>query len=200
MSNIPITNGNGKISFDELSEEVLKILREGSSKDKVIDEKYKIVDTTGAFEIFGLGSEFTLIELLTAVAEKTKIIEQIETYVKETIESDYERRFALLERGLQLAQSDIEFLKKFGGGIDPGDADAEYSTNRNDYTVNEYENELGLQVDDHEIKIPTDMYVSTTRLTTSTDKLTNLRNYISTNHKNLAQIEEMNSNVEKYTN
>lgn len=200
MSNIPITNGNGKISFDELSEEVLKILREGSSKDKVIDEKYKIVDTTGAFEIFGLGSEFTLIELLTAVAEKTKIIEQIETYVKETIESDYERRFALLERGLQLAQSDIEFLKKFGGGIDPGDADAEYSTNRNDYTVNEYENELGLQVDDHEIKIPTDMYVSTTRLTTSNDKLTNLRNYISTNYKNLAQIEEMNSNVEKYTN
>lgn len=200
MSNIPITNGNGKISFDELSEEVLKILREGSSKDKVIDEKYKIVDTTGAFEIFGLGSEFTLIELLTAVAEKTKIIEQIETYVKETIESDYERRFALLERGLQLAQSDIEFLKKFGGGIDPGDADAEYSTNRNDYTVNEYENELGLQVGDHEIKIPTDMYVSTTRLTTSNDKLTNLRNYISTNYKNLAQIEEMNSNVEKYTN
>lgn len=200
MSNIPITNGNGKISFDELSEEVLKILREGSSKDKVIDEKYKIVDTTGAFEIFGLGSEFTLIELLTAVAEKTKIIEQIEIYVKETIESDYERRFALLERGLQLAQSDIEFLKKFGGGIDPGDADAEYSTNRNDYTVNEYENELGLQVGDHEIKIPTDMYVSTTRLTTSNDKLTNLRNYISTNYKNLAQIEEMNSNVEKYTN
>lgn len=194
-NNIPITNSSGKISFDELSEEVLKILREGSSNIKIIDDKYKLIDSTGAFQVFELGTEFSLIELLVAVAEKSKIVDNIETYITETIESKYERKFALLERSMQLVQSDIEFLKKFGGGIDPGDADADYSINRNDYIINIYEDNLGIQVGEHEVKLPIDMFVNDRRLEVSSAKLKNLTDYINVNYSNLAKVEEMYNNI-----
>lgn len=195
-----IPNGKGKISFDELSEEILRYFAEGD-EFKWINEKYKIRDTAGDFTgIFNPDKqEFTLLELLKVYAESVKKLEAIDGKVKNIDFDTTKREIELAKRELDIIKDQIaDILKKIESGVtpspepSPGDT---YSTNRAEYVVSYNNDYITISIGTSTLKIPISMLVTEERAQQVLRKAEQARQTLSACTNALASINVINSEV-----
>ena len=203
----------GKVSYDELDPELLKVMEEGSVR--VLDSKFKILDPKGEYASLGLGKEFTFPDFIKAISAKVKEQNDMHTYIEKFQQSNYERKIELLTRDLTAVKEDnkkyFEKVKKLEEEVksmtspqpppNPGEEDTDkiiYSSDRSDYTVNDYQDSIGISVGGNEIKIPTNMFVSEKRAKETIAKIESVKSHSDGDNEIYKKLENINNSIKTY--